>query len=191
MSAPLNRAHLACEKVQYARSGTMKRCAVSLLLACLGLAMLLLAISLTACDNAARKPVIATSQLPGVYTVELWSEYKYYELGEPVRLKATLTNVAKDTITFGSASGSVPVLDIELRTPGGEQTEERFWSKENPLQAKQLVTLAPRESLSISWTVTLSVRSAYRVLVRWTDPRVGERFATGTSISYGVLLPNP
>jgi hypothetical protein len=62
----------------------LKRCALSLLLACLGLAALLLA---AGCLDTSRNPVRNTNSLPGVIEAEIQSDHFYYEFGEPVRLR--------------------------------------------------------------------------------------------------------
>lgn len=163
----------------------MKKIVLSLLLFCLDL------FSFTACVDTSRQPEIATSQLTGVYAIELWSEHEFYEFGEPVNLRATLTNVSTDTITFEGKSGTTPVLDINVRAADWPGHEERIWSKENLNQVKHLVTLAPQESYIITWTLSLSFRTSYAVEVLWIDPREGEQLGHGTGIRYGdrPLMP--
>ncbi len=163
----------------------MKTIPLALLIACLTL------LSLAACVDTSRQPTTTKDELPGVYKVELWSEHEFYEFGELVSLRATLTNVSTDTITFEGKSSTTPVLDINVRAADWPGHEERIWSKENPKQVKYQVVLAPQESYVITWTLSLSFRTFYVMELLWIDPREEDQLSRATEFSYGERLPNP
>ncbi len=158
---------------------------LSLFVACLALLIL------SACVDTSRQPKTFGDYLTNIYTIELWSEHTFYEFGEPVNLRATLTNISTDTITFRGKSGADPILDINIRTPGGGGPEERVWSKENSDRVKYSVTLAPQESYIITWTLPLSFRTTYIIDVLWINPKEGEQLENGIGIQYGdkPLMP--
>ena len=155
----------------------MKRCALSLLLACPGLAILLLAAS---CASNLREPVRSTNSLTGVIEAEIQSDHGYYDFGEPVRVRVTLKNVSRKIQVLGNETG--PVADIRMQS----YTETREWSQEHPNDVKRLVTLKPGESYVIEWIVTLTERASYGVTAWWADS-TGFRVEMGFGIYYGVL----
>jgi hypothetical protein len=163
----------------------MKRCALSLLLACLGLAALLLA---AGCTSNLREPVQNTNSLPGVIEAELWGDHQYYEFGEPVRVRVTLKNVSHEIQVLGGKdeNANKPVIEIQM----GSSAERRLWSQEHPDEVKYLVTLKPGESYVVEWIVTPTVRGVCGFGAWWADPR-GFRGAMGITIDYGIRPPGP
>ncbi len=159
----------------------MKRCALSLLLATLGLAGLLLA---AGCTSNLRNPVRNTNSLPGVIEAEIQSDHFYYEFGEPVRLRVTLKNVSREPQTLGNGTG--PVVDIHLVASG----KAREWAQEHPDDVKRLVILKPGEGYIVDWIVIPTGRDSYGVTAFWIDPR-GERLGMVIGIHYGISLPGP
>jgi hypothetical protein len=157
----------------------MKRRALSLLLACLGLAVLLLA---AGCIDASRDPIRNTNSLTGVIEAEIQSDHFYYEFGEPVRLHVTLKNVSREPQTLGNGTG--PVVDIRLEASG----VGREWAQEHPNDVKRQVILKPGESYIVEWIVTPTVRASYGVTAWWTDS-TGKRVEMGIGVHYGMGLP--
>lgn len=143
----------------------MKKITLSLLLAWLAL------VGLVACVDTSRDPETSASGLPDIYNVELWSEHRYYEFGEPVNLRATLTNVSEYTLTFGSESGTTPIIDLTIKDfPATATPDERMWSQENLDKVKYLVVLSPGESYVITWALSLSIQTKYLIDIQWMDP---------------------
>ena len=111
----------------------MKRCALSLLLACLGLVLLLV----TGCVDASRDAIIQGHTYPGFYKIEAWNEHARYLAGEQVRMRVTLTNLSRETQVWGDTKGITPVLDFRVlstKQPDGS-VEDHLWSQEHPLLA--------------------------------------------------------
>ena len=155
------------------------------------LMLLALIVLLAGCVDTSREPITTKDELPSVYRVEMWSAHEFYEFGEPVNLRATLTNISTGMITFRGKNDVTPVLDVNVRAADWPGHEEKIWSKENPASVKYQITLAPQESYIITWTLTLSFKTSYVVDMLWIDPREGEQFRGGPEFSYGERLPNP
>jgi hypothetical protein len=158
----------------------MKRCALSLLLACLGLAVLLA----VGCGTDLRRPAVHTNSLPGVIEAELRSDHKYYELGEPIRVHVTLKNVSRGVQVLGNETA--PVVDIGMQS----NAEIHEWSQEHPNEIKRQVTLKPGESYVVEWVVPPTLRTICSFGAWWADSS-GDRSAMGISVNYGVLPPGP
>jgi hypothetical protein len=163
----------------------MKRCALSLLLACLGLAILLLA---AGCIDTSRNPVRSTNSLTGVVEAEIQSDHWYYEFGEPVRIHVALKNVSREIQLLGGKgeNENKPVVDVRMRVG----TEDHWWSQEHPNDVKYLVTLKPGEAYVVEWIVTPTLQATYDFAAWWADPR-GFRNEMGVAIFYGVRPPGP
>jgi hypothetical protein len=158
----------------------MKRCALSLLLAFLSVAVLLLA---AGCDTS-WDPVQNTNSLPGVIEAGIQSDHLYYEFGEPVRLRVTLKNVSREPQTLGNGTG--PVVDIRLATSG----KAHEWAQEHPDDVKRQVVLKPGEPYIVEWIVTPTVRAPYGVTAWWMDS-AGERAGMVIGVDYGIRPPGP
>ncbi len=162
----------------------MKKTTLSLLLA--GLALL----SLTACFPPGRGAKTLKGTTPDrVLSIELWTDHEGYEFGEPVNVRAKLTNISGQTVTLRSKSGIDPVVDIVIGG-GPNATEQRVWSQEQPGDVLYILTLAPGESYEVEWTQNLSVPGSYGVKVIWID-NAGYRRTSALGISYDVHLPMP
>ena len=163
----------------------LKCCALSLLLACLGVTVLLLA---AGCIDTSRNPVRSTNSLTGVVEAEIWSDHWYYDSGEPVWVRVTLKNVSREIQALGGKGENEgkPAVDILMR--GG--TEDHWWSQAYPDKVKNQVTLKPGEVYVIEWVVTPTLQATYGFIAWWADPR-GFRPKMGISIDYGVLPPGP
>ena len=163
----------------------LRRCALSLLLACLGLAALLLA---AGCASNLREPVRSTNSLTSVIEAEIRSDHWYYEFGEPVRVRVTLKNVSREIQVLGGKgeNENMPVVEIQMRS----DAEDRWWSQEHPDDVKRVVTLRPGESYIIEWSMTPTLQTSYSFGAWWADPR-GFRNAMGVTIFYGVRPPGP
>jgi hypothetical protein len=158
----------------------LKRCALSLLLATLGLT----ALFAVSCGTDLQQPARDTNSLPGVVEAELWSDHKHLEFGEPIRVRATLKNVSREVQVLGNET--VPVIDIRMRS----YAEVREWSQEHPNEVKHQVTLKPGASYVIEWIVTPTLRTTYTFIAWWAEPR-GLRPQMAISIDCGVLPPGP
>jgi hypothetical protein len=162
----------------------MKRYALSLLLATLGLAALLLA---AGCVSNLREPARGTNSWPGFIEAEIWSDHKYYEFGEPVRIRVTLKNISREIQILGkSGTQNASAVDVTVQAGG----EEHSWSQEHSEDAKRLITLRPNESYTIGWTLTPTLRSTYNINAWWKD-QAGYQDRVGVSIYYGVRPPGP
>ena len=157
----------------------MNRCALSRLLACLGLAALLLA---AGCTDTSRNPARNTNFLTGVIEAEIQSDHFYYEFSEPVSLRVTLKNVSREPQTLGD--GAEPVVDIRLETSG----VGREWAQEHPNDVKRQVVLKLGESYIVEWIVTPTGRAYYVATAWWTDSK-GDRTDMGIPVDYGTSLP--
>jgi hypothetical protein len=166
----------------------MKRCALSLLLACLGLAALLLAAS---CGEVPWEPQVTSKSWTGHIDARMWTDHQGYEFGDPVTMGVTLTNVTKETMVLQSQSGDTAVVDIEIEAVRnvGDAPIVFQWSKENPDKVQRTITLAPGESYVVTWTIQLPVPAIYHVTGDWTNT-LG-RFSMVLSIEYGKGFPNP
>ena len=165
----------------------MKRCALSLLLACLGLTALLLA---AGCTSRLREPVRSTDRLPGVIEAEIWSDHWHYDFGEPVRVRVTLKNVSREIQILGGKGENEgkPAVDILMR--GG--IEDYWWSQAYPDKVKNVVTLKPGKAYVVEWVVTPTLQAQYGFTAWWADPRpTGFRNDMGFAILYGVEPPGP
>jgi hypothetical protein len=158
----------------------MKRCALSLLLTFLSVAVLLL---VAGCDNS-RDPVWNTNSLPGVIEARIQSDHWYYEFGEPVHIRVMLKNVSRKVQILGNETG--PVVDISLMRSG----EAHEWAQEHPNDVKRQVTLKPGESYVIEWVVTPTLQATYNVNAWWADSE-GDRSGMGVTIFYGIRPPGP
>jgi hypothetical protein len=158
----------------------LKRCALSLLLATLGLA----ALFAVSCSADLRRPAVNTNSLPGVIEAELRSDHKYYELGEPIRVRATLKNVSRRVQVLGNET--VPVVDIRMQS----NAEIREWSQEHPNEIKRQVTLKPGESYVVEWVMTPTLQTTCSFGAWWADSS-GDRSVMAISVNYGVLPPGP
>jgi hypothetical protein len=172
----------------------MKRCALSLQLACLGLAALLLA---AGCIDATRDAKIQGHTYPGLYKVEAWNEHARYYVGEKVRMRVTLTNLSRETQIWGDTKGITPVVDIRVfsaRQPGG-RADEYVWSQEHPDEVKDSVELKPGESYIIKWEFTPRLLEYYHANVDYIMPQLKgytvERMMLVLDFWYGVEPPGP
>ena len=163
----------------------LKCCALSLLLACLGVTVLLLA---AGCIDTSRNPVRSTNSLTGVVEAEIQCDHWYYEFGEPVRIRVALKNVSREIQMLGGKdkNENKPVIDVQTSSSG----RDRSWSQEHPNEVKYLVTLRPGESYVVEWMVTPTVRGTYNFEAEWADPR-GFRPKMGVTIFYGIRPPGP
>jgi hypothetical protein len=166
----------------------MKRCALSLLSACLGVAVLLLA---AGCVDAMRSALTQQDILSGDYRAEAWNEHTHYYAGEKVRMRVTLTNLSRDPQIWGDTKGITPVVDIRvfsIKQPDG-QVEELLWSQEHPGEVKYNVTLKPGESYVVKWEFTPSLLAHYYAYASYINPKGDYRL--GLSFWYGVEPPGP
>ena len=163
----------------------MKRCALSLLLACLSLAALLA----VGCGTDLRQQARGTNSLTGVIEAELWSDHKYLELGKPIRVRVTLKNVSREIQMLGGKgeNENKPVVDILMQS---SMTEGRWWSQEHPNDVKYLITLKPGEAYVVEWIVTPTLKATYNVNAWWADSE-GDRSGMGVTIFYGIRPPGP
>lgn len=121
-----------------------------------------------------------------VLAIEIWTDHASYKFGEPVHIRMKLTNNASQAVTLQSQSGKEPVLDIVFqRGPYDTPVEQHIWSQAYPDQVKYILTLAPKESYEVEWTLTPLQRSVYRIDVPWVD-NLGYSGISGFSISYDV-----
>jgi len=160
----------------------LKRCALSLLLARLGMAILLLA---AGCSSNLRKPMRGTNSLTGVIEAEIQCDHWYYDFGESVHIQARLKNVSRKDLVFGNET--VPVMDIRIQS---SPTDAHYWAQEHSDDVKRLVTLKPGESYTVEWTMTPTSQAIYGIDAWWTDSE-GDRSGMGTTIFYGVRPPGP
>ena len=159
----------------------MKRCGLSLLLACLSVAVLLLA---AGCIDNTRDPVRDTNSQPGIIDAGMLADHRYYKLGESVRVRVILKNVSRQIQTLGNDKG--PVIDLLLHSNAGD----RWWSQEHPEDVERLVTLKPGESYIVEWIVTPTSGDTYYFTAWWTDSE-GDRPRMFVSAFYGTRPPGP
>ena len=167
----------------------MKRCALSLLLACPGLAILLLA---AGCIDATRDAKIQGRTYPGFYKIEARNEHARYLAGEKVRMRATLTNLSRETKVWGDTKSLTPVLDFHVlstKQPDGS-VEEYIWSQEHPDEVKHSITLKPGESYVVTWDFIPRLQEHYYASAIYTLDQVESQILDLT-FSYGVQPPGP
>ncbi|HEY4689170.1 MAG TPA: hypothetical protein VIK33_07640 [Anaerolineae bacterium] len=164
----------------------MKKALLSLLLTCLAL------LSLTACFPPGRGAKTLQDRTPDrVLSIELWIDHEQYDFGEPVNVRAKLTNISGQVVNLTSTSGNDPVMDIIIRTTAVYEPEERLiWSHDHPDDIVYTLELAPGESYELEWSQVPSQRRGYAVEVPWVD-HTGYRSVSSLAISYGESLPNP
>lgn len=138
------------------------------------LAWLALALLLSACRSPygdVRKPVSLKDTVTDLAKYELWFDHKSYIFGEPIHIRATVTNLANVPLTFQShpnyeQTGKEPVIDlviVQKLLSDPDSAERRVWSEEHPDQAVLSIELEPGQSYTIEWTLTLSRSSIYFV----------------------------
>ena len=163
----------------------MKRFALFLLSACPGVAVLLM---VTGCVDATRWPYTPGYAASGVYRIEAWNERSHYYAGEKVRMRVTLTSLAREPRTWGDEKTKVPVLDIHMvsakRADG--QVEEHFWSQEHPDKVKYSVTLKTGDWYVVEWEFTPQLLEHYYAEAIF----LGEH-ALSLDFVYGVEPPGP
>lgn len=181
------RLHRIVERVNLLERGSpMKKIALSLLLACLAL------LSLTACFPPGRGAKTLHDWTPDrVLAIDLWIDHEQYDFGEPVNVRAKLTNISGEVVHLRSKSGSDPVMDIIIETStSAEPMEELTWSQAHPDDVLYILELAPGQSYEIRWSQALSQRRGYRVKVPWVD-HTGYLRDSWLAIAYDLSLPNP
>jgi hypothetical protein len=167
----------------------MKRCALSLVLACLGLAVLLL---VAGCVDASRDAMIQGDTYSRVYEIEAWNEHARYLVGEKVHMRVTLTNLSSESQVWGDTKAFTPVVDIHVFSAkrADNQAEEYQWSQEHPDEAKYSITLKPGESYVIKWEFAPRLKDHYYAFVEYALAQ-GESNILNLSFSYGVQPPGP
>jgi hypothetical protein len=158
-----------------------KRTTFLLLIACLAL------LSLTACYDPDRGAGTLRDTTPDhVLTIEISTDHVAYKFGEPVNIRAKLTNISSQAIFLQSQSGKEPILNVIFqRGPYDAPIERHDWSQEHPDQVKYTLQLAPTESHEIEWTLMPVARSVYIIVVPWVD-NLGYSGTSGFGISYDV-----
>jgi hypothetical protein len=164
----------------------LKRCALSLLLACLGLVLLLM----VGCVDAMRSEDYQRDILDGDYSAAAWNEHSHYYAGETVRMRVTLTNLSRETQIWGDGKGITPVVDIRvfsIKQPDG-RAEKHIWSQEHPDEVKYNITLKPGESYTVTWEFRPSLLAHYHAEAQYINPRRGS-FSLNLSFLYGINPP--
>ncbi len=155
--------------------------------------LFLLALYLSACvEQDPRVPVSAAQGPSDLYKLGIWSAHKQYEFGEPVHLRATLTNLSTEELA--AKLDLYPIINIVVGTKNpSETTAERVWSQEHPDEALYELALAPGESYVIEWSFTLSRRDRYFADVCTSGHSAGltgwDRKCFGVTIYYGIKVP--
>lgn len=158
-----------------------KRTRLSLLIACIAL------LSLATCYDPDRGAgAFRGTTDDHVLAIEISTDHVAYESGEPVNIRAKLTNISSQAIFLQSQSGKEPILNVIFqRGPYDAPIERHAWSQEHRDQVKYTLQLAPTESYEIEWTLMPVARSVYIIVVPWVD-NLGYMRTSGFGISYDV-----
>lgn len=106
------------------------------------------------------------------YKTKFVADRKYYDFGQPIRLRFEITNLFTQTVTLRSTSPITPVVDLMLqRIPPAEGAGRYLWSEAHPDRARQTVTLNPGESYTVEWEVTPDQPGVYMARAFFVQPR--------------------
>ncbi len=105
------------------------------------------------------------------YETKFVADRKYYDFGQPVRLRFEITNLFTQTITLRSTSPITPAVDLMLQriTPAGV-ADRYLWSEAHPDRARQPVVLNPGESYTVEWEITPDQPGVYRAVALFVTP---------------------
>jgi hypothetical protein len=78
--------------------------------------------------------------------LKLWSDRSRARVGEPVRIRFTITNEGGDTWI---ESPTTPVMDISVKVVGGPRL--LTWSSQNPDKVQHRIEWRPGETKTIEW----------------------------------------